>query len=137
MDFLIDFITNPAVLTGLATVVTAVVPMIGLPAWVGAILTAAAATGVKVAEQTAKGKPSAYKKAVGMKAANLEVPLAVRYWPNVQKRLSNKVEAGVLDLTLDTIASDAVDATLRVADEQPEPPKRTRKKKVDKPDAVV
>lgn len=124
MDVLLDIITSPAVLTGLLTVVTAVVPMIGLPAWAAALIGTTATVAVKAVEQTANGADGAEKKRQAVALVKDQLPTIVKALPRTALKIDAAIESAVHELTLDTVAA------------QPEPPKRTRKKRVDKPAAV-
>lgn len=98
MDQIIDVITNPAVLTGILTVLTVVMPFIGLPAWATAIIGSAAAVATKAIEQTHSDKTPAEKKAAAVAAVLEEIPAVLRVLPGTANRIDRAIEAKVLDL---------------------------------------
>jgi len=100
-DSILALLSRPETFTVIATIIAAVVPVIGLPAWATAIITGAAGVAVPYIEQTSKeGASSEEKKAAGVKAVKEMVPLILRVLPGTAKKIDAAIEAKVYDLTL-------------------------------------
>lgn len=95
----LNLLTDPAVLTAILTLLTVLVPAIGIPAWATGIIAAAARVAVKAVEQTMDvAATPEEKKAAAFNAVKELLPLAVKLIPGTSKKIDHAIEAGVGDL---------------------------------------
>jgi H+/gluconate symporter-like permease len=100
VETILDIITRPETLIAIATIIAAVVPVIGLPVWATAIITGAATVAVPAIEQLNRDSTGAEKKAAAIKAVTSMVPVIVRVLPGTAKKIETAIEARVFDMNI-------------------------------------
>ena len=95
MESIVAILTSPEFLTALVAVVSAIVPALGIPAWITRVIIAVAPVAVRAVEQKSNGATPEEKKNMAIDLIREMIPAIVRNLPGNADKIEIGLESAV------------------------------------------